>query len=286
MENAIALANVFGGSSQVSTSLLPGYVSDAEKISNLRHTSSMDNGDDFEKLVGEKSPLESTLNEGYLSAWRGFVHNLEHAQQIPTWVAYVSSEPVDGPLYKNKKLSVTSPTIKMAMTATVSESFYNPLGIYASPIANTCDNGQGPKGLSMMLHGATARFMGKIQPSYKCMVVRPIASMGAIFKKSGIDLTESNGRRTQNQRTDKPYIRCTTDFTGRWYSTPDALTDDEKAKFGKSPYILVDPRTEDYYQIDSHWFSSHPFLGGMPRENFDSFPFVTVTREDLEKVRK
>ena len=95
------------------------------------------------------------------------------------------------------------------------------------------------------------------------MVVRPIASMSSIFKKSGVNLTESNGR---TQKTDKPYVRCVTDFSGRWYSTPDALTDDEKAKFGKSLYILVDPRTEDYYQINSHWFSYHPFLGGQPRE--------------------
>lgn len=63
------------------------------------------------------------------------------------------------------------------------------------------------------------------------------------------------------------------------------MSAEEKEKYGDSPYIIIDPQTEEYHRISSdHWFTKSQFLGGMPRDNFETFPFVTASREELGKL--
>ena len=171
-----------------------------------------------------------------------------------------------------------SPDIKMAMTLKVSKTFYGPLGIYRSPIAQASDKEKGIESyrrLSMPFHSKVARFVKQINPDIKEMVVRPMQSMATIFKKSGLEeFSESKGCA---QNINYPYVRCTLDFPGRWYTTPDVLSPEETEKFGESPYILIDPRTDEYHQIDyGHWFTKSPFFGGIGRDKIQSFPFFTV----------
>jgi|GEM_PF-6629322 len=283
MEFAESMSRVFGGSSSNSTDLLPQYVREAEEFCCLR-SSELESSKEFMGLYDERAPKNPghPQNDDYLSAWRGFQYNLKHAHERPTWIAYISSKPTEGPLHDT--VSVTSPDIKMMMTATPGDKFYSPLGIYKSPIATAYDEKVGQKSdqLSMTLHRETARFMHQIQPKMQYMVVRPISSMKSIFEKSKVPFFSSNGRR---QTTDLPHVRCTTPFQLRWYASPEDLTTEEMENFGESPYIIIDPRTNEYHQIsDQHWFSESPFLGGKTRNFFETFPFVTVDIKDLEKL--
>lgn len=274
-----SMASISGSSYQGNIDLLPVYVREAEGFAQC----GANYDEAFMELYFEKGPEYSAQNDDYLSAWRGFQYNLDYNPEVPTWVAYVSSEPVEGPLYT--KVSITSPQIKMAMTLKVGKSFYSPLGIYKSPIATAFDEraGQNHRNLSMMMHAGAARFVGQIQPEVKYMVVRPLASMSSIFAKSGLPFSKSTGIRQASAAL--PYIRCITPIQHRWYSAPEVLSDEEKVNFGGSPYIIIDPQTDEYHRISSdHWFTESQFLGGMPRENFETFPFVTVSREELGKL--
>lgn len=276
-----SVASISGGSHQGNIDLLPPYVHEAEEFMGQRGATDYD--EEFMTVCSENSPENSGQNNDYLSAWRGFQYNLDHHPEIPTWIAYVSSESVEGPLYE--KASARSPQIKMAMTLKVGKSFYSPLGIYKSPIATAFDEraGQSHRNLSMMMHAGAARFVGQIQPDVQYMVVRPLASMSSIFAKSGLSFSKSTGIRQDSAAL--PYIRCTTDLQRRWYSEPEVLSDKEKENYGNSPYIIVDTQTGEYHRIPSdHWFTKSPFLGGMPRENFEDFPFVTASREELGKL--
>ncbi|MBY0500519.1 MAG: hypothetical protein K2P93_00765 [Alphaproteobacteria bacterium] len=227
----------------------------------------------FKSLFAKQFPYST--GGDYLGAWRGFDYNLNSCDDNLTWVAYVSSKPIQEPLHSST--SVTSPDIKMAMTLKMSKTFYAPLGIYNSPIAQAFDIDQGTqtyRQLSMPFHSTVARFINQIDPDVKYMVVRPLQSMAAIFIKMSLPFSQSKGR---SQAIDFPYVRCTTDFPRRWGFIPDTLSSDETEKFGDSPYILIDPRTDEYYQIDNyHWFSKSPFLGGVTREKIETFPFFTI----------
>lgn len=198
----------------------------------------------YENLVNSHGLNCNTKD--YIGAWRGFNYNLKHYAEAPTWVAYVSSHSVKDQLYKNT--SVTSPTIKMAMTLQISHSFYCPLGIYSCPTAQAYDKEAGNTQytqLSIPFHAATARFVGVICPEVKYMVVRPLKSMTNIFKKSGLDLGSG------------------------------AYVD------GKT---IVDPRTHELYQMSKdHWLSKSSFLGGADWKLIEAFPFVTIDRQLLEK---
>ncbi|MDI9634411.1 hypothetical protein QM565_01210 [Geitlerinema splendidum] len=280
MENQrIFVESMSGVPSYGSITLIPSYVREAEEFASQRGAN---HDEAFMELYHEKGPEYSAQNDDYLSAWRGFQYNLDHNPEVPTWIAYVSSEPVEGPLYE--KVPARSPQIKMAMTLKVGQSFYSPLGIYKSPIATAFDEraGQNYKNLSMMMHAGAARFVGQIQPEVQYMVVRPLASMSSIFAKSGLPFSKSTGSK---QTSTLPYIRCTTPIQYRWYSAPEVLSEEEKEKYGDNPYIIIDPQTDEYHQISSdHWFTKSQFLGGMPRDNFENFPFVTASREELGKL--
>ncbi|MBL8676486.1 MAG: hypothetical protein JNJ47_03540, partial [Alphaproteobacteria bacterium] len=267
-----------GAPFQLNFDPLPRYVYEAQEFASLRFGTGIDEA--FMKLYFEKGPeLPTAQNDDYLSAWRGFQYNLNNNLEAPTWIAYVSSQPVEGPLYE--KVPVTSPEIKMAMTLKIGQSFYSPLGIYKSPIATAFDEGQ-HRNLSMMMHAGVARFVGQIQPKVQHMVVRPLTSMSSIFDKSGLPFSKSTG--VKQISAERPYVRCTTPIPHRWYDAPEVLSAEEKEKYGDSPYIIVDPAGE-YYQISGdHWFAKSPFLGGVSRDKLQTFPFVTASREELGKL--
>lgn len=235
----------------------------------------------YKELYAKQASIHGGTD--YLGAWRGFKYNLETLQNCPIWVAYTSLKPIEGPLCKNT--SVTSPDIRMEMTFLMSETFYGPLGIFGDPITQAAEKEKGNmpgKQLSMTFHSATARFVKLINPQAKYMIVRPIESMRAIFKKSGIQLSESYG---SSQNINYPYIRYVKDVVYTW--DKDSLTDAEKENFGDSPYILIDPRTNEYHQIShDHWFCKNPFLGGMDFRTIAKYPLVTIDIEDLSNFSK
>lgn len=106
-----SVASIVGRSYEGNVDLLPPYVKEIEEFMGLRGAN---HDGEFIALCSENSPESSAQNNDYLSVWRGFQYNLDYSPEAPTWIAYVSSEPVEGPLYA--KFPVTSPQIKMAMT--------------------------------------------------------------------------------------------------------------------------------------------------------------------------
>lgn len=251
--------------------------SEHEAIEFFSIMGSMSYDEQYNRLFEKQSVFVS--GGDYLDPWRAFRYNLDHSGTSPTWVAYASSEPVENPLYKS--MPVVSPAVKLAMTVKVSESFYTPFGIFSSPIGQAFDRESGTlayKQLSMPVHAAVARFVSKIT-DIKYMVVRPLASMAGILKKSDLEFSESKG---PAQDISFPYIRFTLDHNRRWYSVPDTLTAEEKENFGDSQFILVDPRAKELHRICSdHWFATHPFSGGVARELIEAFPFFTVDVKEL-----
>jgi hypothetical protein len=242
----------------------------AEEFIRLRMAEGYD--EEFEQLVA-RQPTSSSAD--YLSAWRGFKYNLDHHSDAPTWVAYVSSKPVENLLCKT--MSVTSPDLKLAMTNTMSKSFNFPLGIYHSPIALAFDKESGTQDyreLANPFQSCVARFVQKIDSEIKYTVLRPLKPMATRSKKSGVNFSVSNG---DAQEIEFPYIRCVLPRQSGWYSQSVHLTDEEKENFGDSPYILIDPRTDEFYRIGyNHPFLKSPFLGGIGRDKIDAFPFFTV----------
>lgn len=216
----------------------------------------------FMQLSPTQSRMDrSRFDNDYSNAWRGFAYNLDHYTDAPTWVAYVSSSPINGPLYLERDVDVAIPAIKMAMTVQVSQNFYCPLGIYRSPIADAYDKGDKHKNLSMSLHAFVARSMVKINPNAQYVVVRPLQSMKRIFEASGV-LSSSK---------DQLCIEYKGGGRG-WYHTP------------FSDFALSDPARNVSYKIsDRHWFRKSDYLAGIDDQDImDAFPFVTMRRVDLE----
>jgi len=212
----------------------------------------------------------SHLNHSYLGAFRGFKKNLKHYKNLPTWVAYVSSQRPNGPLYEDEGFTVTSPALKMAMTVIMGGPFYNPLGIYSSPIARASDPEPYTR-LAMPLHSAVARMMGELDPEIKYMVVRPLQSMQTIFEKSGVPFSATKGSKPSE-------------------SLPAILRKgaqgNDNVQFDGHPYVLFDPRTDETHQIGlGHGFSKNRYMGGITLEEMD-LPFVTTDREALENLKK
>jgi len=271
------------GASVASYNPLPQDLQDAKSI--------MSYYDRSDEKLNQRQFTPSTMSYmggSLIPAWRGFKYNLDQAQTTPTWVSYITTEELENPLSSTQ--SVTSPHLLMAMTATLSSSFYSPLGIYKSPISTAHEENGKHRNLSLMFHSATAQMMEEVNPDYKYAVVRPLGSMMSIFEKSGISLSKSKGN---YQETDKPYVRVRTPHQHRWYEEADTLSPKETELFGStnpygdSSYVLVDSQNNTYTQIGSkHPFTSSPFLGGMKRDNFETFPFVTIKREDLVNFGK
>jgi hypothetical protein len=93
----------------------------------------------------------------------------------------------------------------MAMTVKLGENFYTPFGIYKSPIAKAACPQEGKyKNLSLSFHAYVAHIVGTINPVTKYLIVRPLSSMLAIFKKSG--LKHSASAYSNNQPKNLIYV--------------------------------------------------------------------------------
>ena len=214
----------------------------------------------------------------YLGAWIGFNYNLDRCDIVPTWIAYITTKPVNGPLHLT--FNVDSTDIIMAMTVQVSESFYAPLGIYKSPIANAYKKESRTRGLSMPLHSYVARIMGDINPNIKYMVIRPLESMKKIFKLSGLPYSESISGflvAKYKKETNLPRVRYSDHAENYRYTT--SIREVFDTVGGSEKFVLVDPGTNKIYKIAScHWFIHSPYLGSGP---FYQFPIITMDRMDL-----
>lgn len=209
----------------------------------------------------------------YLGAFRGFKMNLDRYGVTPTWVAYVSSEKIGGPLYTH--LAPTSSTIKMAMSATVDGPFYSPLGIYSSPIARASDEKPCTQ-LSLPFHSFVAKTMGDIDPSVRYTVTRPLENMSKIFTKSNIPFSSSFG--TTLSEHNLPVILR----QGRYESPTGEIINFHNTRY--TPFVLFDPRTEETYQLgENHPFVTNYYLGGIPLRDM-IFPFVTFDRKALAEL--
>ena len=212
----------------------------------------------------EKRVPSSTFRYGLTNAIEGFHYNLEHytdGGSGSTWVAYVSSTPVNGPLYLESSFDIASPAIIMAVTVKISNPFYSPLGIFRSPIAMACGRSE-VKNLSMLLHVFVARKVGEIMPLVQFGIFRPLSTMRKIFKSSGIRYTE-----TSNSGIQATTLPCVRFF-----------------KLGPlSPIWVIDKSDDKAYEIGfQHWFRRNPFLGGNPNESAVSqYPFITFNRIEL-----
>lgn len=284
-QNQFAQAMGYSGGS-TSSSTIPSYVSEAQSFIQMKHYQGADlysspEYTDFFTLYEEQTNEHTPFHDHLLSAWRGFDYNLNHSHEVPTYISCVLSQPLKGDSII--EFSPFSPAVQMLMTATLSENFYNPLGIYASPIARTNNNVNGYTGyknLSLPLHRGMARALSEVNPLAKFGIVRPIHSMATIFQKSGIPFSISTGN---TQDTTLPYIRSLQPIEHRWYVSEVTLTGEEKEQFGNSLFTLIDPRTNTFYQIDnSHPFSQSPFLGGISRDHIQAFPFFTIDVNDLK----
>lgn len=251
------------GCENVSTSLYPQWLGEAEEFMRMGDP---DWGSEFlESVYEHRLKVCEGQNKDYLGAWRGFKYNVDNYQDAPTWVAYVSSKPLTGPLYKT--VDTGSPDIRMAMTIKGYKPFYSPLGIYASPIARLLDSENNSKyrRLSLLLHSSVARFMREIDPKIKYMIVRPLAGMKYILEKSGLSFSSSSG--VVGQNPELPQVLFAK-FT----------REREGISFGNNPWALVDPHTNRIYQMkEDHWFAKSPFLGGIhDRQILTKFPFITI----------
>lgn len=224
-----------------------------------------------EEMEKKVTKLSKSPQGEFESAWRGFAYNLskynksKHGWDIDdkrkTWVSYVCSKPVEGPLYKS--FEVTSPDIRMSMTVKFGEGelkteklgniFYSPLGIYASSVAlaeaQKKDTVEIYKNISLPLHKNVAQFANKIDPQIKYAIVRPLKFMGSLLEKSGV------------------------------------LVSKEEAKF--------EHRSENYrywingisFDRDTYtWFDDSPFLGGAPQSSKREFPFVIASVKKLAEL--
>lgn len=199
-------------------------------------------------------------NNKYLQYVLGMFHyNFEHYKDggEATWVAYVSSRPVNGLLCSEKDFNVASPDIKMTVTVKVSNVFYSLLGIFRSPIAKAFDSAFAK--ISMPLYFYVARAMEQIKPGAKYVVFRPYKPIINALESSGIHYSVSKDGKSQDK---VPHICYEADIVGM------------------HNFVLVDPRSDTRYKIsDKHWFKKNPYLGF--HIDVAGCPFVIIDRVEL-----
>ena len=208
------------------------------------------------------------FGESLMGAIEGFYYNLENYNaggEGATWVAYVSSIPVNGLLCS--EIKATSPSIKMAMTVKVSSHIYSPLGIYRNPIAHAFDKETGAesktKSLSMLLHSFVARMVGEhIMPSVIYMVFRPLDTMIKILESSKINYSVSDAKK----QLKGPYLHC-------------------EILRGKPKNItLFDPTNDTIYKFGkNHWFCTSELISNIndAEFKFEISPFFIIDRREL-----
>lgn len=209
----------------------------------------------------------------YLGAFRGFEMNLRGYKNAPTWVAYVSSEKVDTPLFQT--LHPSSSSLKMMTTAFEGGPFYCPLGIFNSGIARASDS-EPCSHLSRPFHSYLASKMGGIDSDIKCGTTRPLDPMLKIFKIMNLPFSTSWGN-TPPDETLPTILR-----EGNHQDKGGNFIPFNSVPY--TPFVLFDPRSNDVYQIGSaHPFSTNYYLGGIsPRDM--QFPFITFDRETLANL--
>lgn len=223
----------------------------------------------FQRAYQSYTPSEMQ-RANYMAAFRGFKMNLDRYGIVPTWVAYVSSEKIEGPVYKT--FEATSPAIKMAMTATVGGPLYSPLGIYSSPIARASDEKPCAQ-LSLPFHSFVARTMGDIDSNIKYVVTRPLENMHTIFRKSGLPFSSSFGNTAPTDNL--PLILR----EGRYEIDNEKVVQFHNTRY--TPFVLFDPQTGETYQMGkNHPFVTNYYLAGIPARGM-KFPFITLDRKAL-----
>ncbi len=218
-----------------------------------------------------KQVQESILRKVDFSFWgdfkdstEGFDYNLSTYARggKATWVAYISSVPVDSPLYLQG--NILFPHLIMVVTVKIGDPIYSPLGIFRSPIAIASGESSRFKNISMPLHSFIASIVPMISPGVKYMVFRPLSSMLDIINKSGIKYTVSGDG--ENQKVMFPYVTFLTLTRGN-----------------TKLFSLYDPRTDIRYFFDDehHWFALSPYLGNNSIHMFVQSPFIVIDRADL-----
>ncbi len=197
-------------------------------------------------------------------ALRAFENNLSRYGTDPTFVSYVSSEPITGRLC-DTRVPVTSPALKSFMTATVDGPFYTPVGIHRSKIAKHFDAAAPLCNISERHHAWTALLMQKMDPKIGYLVVRPLAEMGKKLEQMGVPFVKSSGYLNK----ELPSIVRKMDGS-------------EGIPFGDTNYVFVDPPRREIHQIPTdHHFSTSPFIGDADELKLQAFPFVTISCDAL-----
>lgn len=264
LNNGIGYNNPLQGYSQNDLSI------HYERLQELESFMSMRGNDDKERqeysteldkhLPETESPLTCSsqahpLSNAYAGAFRSFIYNMNKYNEVPTWIAYVSSKELKQPLFESEE-STLSTDLKILMTVSADEFFYCPFGIYKSPISEALDNSNAniKKSYAMILHSAVATLIREIVPSIKYMIVRPLSKMKELFEKSDVPCAATLGENDKKIEKDLPYIKEQYNSNYR--------------------YCLYDPRTNEEYQINlNHWFSNHFYLTGITSQNLS---FVTA----------
>ena len=208
---------------------------------------------------------KSCSDRSLLDAYRAFKNALD-TQYGHTWVAYASTDAIQGPLCET--LDVESTSIKMVMGVHLMPGFsYNPLGIHRSAIGSYHDqeNGLNFKNISLDFQRVVAGLVGKVDPTINFLVVRPLGKMGKILTESGIPCSLSPGESLSSKL---PHMHIAS-----IHGQIEQLND----------FVLIDPAEGKKYDIpNSHWFVQNPFYGHYgDRQKLHAFPLVIARRTDL-----
>lgn len=223
--------------------------------------------------------LDPAKLRDYLSAWKGFLWNLDNPEDA-TWVAYLSTQPVTGLLCDQPDGDVTT-AIKMVMTVQITDGIYCPLGIYACPTGLFADQAKNLKRgpLAMFLHAGVARLVDEVNPGkVDLAVLRPIASMRTLLEKSGIPFRMSPG-----------FVDSGESFRGEVIVEEVASPPHpDLASLGLhgQGLLLVDPLARRIHTLArNHWFARSPFLGqsNHDRELMAAYPYFFIRRQDLAR---
>lgn len=225
----------------------------------------------------QKYNLAETQVQDFLGALRGFEMNLRDYKNVPTWVAFASSEKIDN----IQDIDPTSPIIKIMMTSTEGGPFYNPLGILRSCIALAFDE-ISYLPLSIPLHSFVASTMRGFDlenpNNNKWMITRPLPPMQKVFKISGVPYTESFGYEFCESHPSILRPGNYEDQNGKSIQFHDGQR--------YAAYVIFDPATKENYQIGrNHSFVQNYYLGGIAGRDM-KFPFVMVNSDDLVKAYK